>query len=532
MTAVMEIPDLAARRADLSPETVALVDTGDDVERTYAELVDRVGRAADLLRGSWGLAPGDRVVVLAENRAATIELLLAGARTGVVLVPLNWRLAVPELRGIVDDCEPRALIHGPELADPAAALVDHLGDVRTATFGRDPDGTATSYEEAIATADPGAVPSRARDAGETWYLLYTSGTTGRPKGVVQTFQMALVNHLNIGTAIELTASDTTLNVLPQFHTGGLNLYTLPTLLAGGTAIVQRAFDPAETLELLAGRTTAFFGVPAIYQALAADPGFADADLSGVRSWLSGGAPAPVALLERYAERGIVIQQGFGMTETGPTVFVIDRAHAVSKAGSVGKPQLLVDVRIVDRDGDDVAAGEAGELWIRGPGVTPGYHERPDAQDEAFTADGWLRSGDVARADDDGYYYIVDRWKDMFISGGENVFPAEVEQVLHDHRHVAEAAVVGVPDERWGEVGLAVVVAEDAGDAADLAEVLRERCRAALAAYKVPASFRFVDELPRNAAGKVRKDELVRRFAPAGDDGPDPNERSGGREETE
>jgi fatty-acyl-CoA synthase len=361
---------------------------------------------------------------------------------------------------------------------------------------------ATPYEDALDGARH--VVMAPRPLEDVWHILYTAGTTGLPKGVLQTFGMGLFNYLNIGIPIGLTGADTTLNLLPSFHSGGINLYTTPTFIVGGTAIVQKTFEPDETLRLLAERTTVFFGVPAVYLFLSQHPAFDETDLSGIRSWACGGAPMPVPLLERYAERGVVIRQGFGMTETGPTVFLVDEDHAVSKAGSVGKPQAHVDVRIVDRSGNDAVDGENGELLIKGPAVTPGYWRRPEVTAEAIE-DGWLHSGDVARRDEDGYYYIVDRWKDMYISGGENVYPAEVENVLFAHPAVAEAAVIGVADERWGEVGRAVVALAEGAEAAP--EELIAFCAERLARFKVPKSVVFVEALPRNAAGKVLKQDL-------------------------
>ena len=310
------------------------------------------------------------------------------------------------------------------------------------------------------------------------------------------------NAINIGDAVGLTQRSGNLNVLPTFHTGGLNLYTTPCLRLGARSVNLREFDPEKLFSwLTSGDITHFFGVPAVYQFLAEDPAWEDADLTKVTSWASGGSALPVALLERYAARGVVIRQGMGLTETSPTLFLTDEEHALSKAGSVGKPVLHTGIRIVDETGHDLPRGEIGELWAKGPNVTPGYWRRPEANVASFS-DGWLHTGDAARMDDDGYVFIVDRWKDMFISGGENVYPAEVEQVLFRHPNVLDVAVVGVPDEKWGEVGVAVVVPRDPEvfDAADLLTF----CGGKLARYKIPKRTVAVDELPRNAAGKVLK----------------------------
>jgi fatty-acyl-CoA synthase len=278
---------------------------------------------------------------------------------------------------------------------------------------------------------------------------------------------------------------------------------MPAFIAGAASRVIAKFDAGVVLDLVAaGKLTIFFGVPAVYQAISLHPAFAATDFSRVRHWGCGGAPLPEALIRTFLARGVAICNGMGMTETGPTVFLVDPPNAARKIGSVGKPQLLAEVRIVDADGRDAAPGEQGELWFRGPAVTPGYFEDPEATRKAFAPGGWLRSGDVGRRDADGYYFIVDRIKDMYISGGENVYPAEVEIVLHAHPAVLEAAVLGVPDERWGEVGHAVIRLRP-GMQVD-AEALRAHARAHLAAYKVPKHVTIVDDFPRTAAGKVQK----------------------------
>ena len=496
--------DWLAKQADLRPDKTALIDAATGRRFTYPQFHDRAGRLAEFIRREWRLAPGERVALLAPNSSDYFEILWGCAKAEVILVCLNWRLALPELEFIMRDATPVALVYDPAFAEAARALAERLGIERLMALEAQPPPGVVAYEDALAAASGRPVVMRPRGLEETWHILYTAGTTGKPKGVRQTFGMVFYNALNIGLAIGLTDEDVTLNLLPCFHTGGLNMYTNPTFHAGGTAIVQKAFEPGETLRLLAEEATAIFGVSAVYLFLSQHPAFATTTFKHMRSWAAGGAPIPTSLLETYLARGIEIQFGFGMTETGPTVFLIEKGADRSKLGSVGKPQLYVDVRIVDRDGRDLPPGERGELLIKGPGVTPGYWQRPEVTAEAIV-DGWLHSGDVAVRDEDGYFTIVDRWKDMFISGGENVYPAEVENVIYQLPPVAEAAVIGVADERWGEVGRAFVVLK-AGQSLT-AEAIIAHCQSQIARYKVPKSVVFIDKLPRNAAGKVVKDEL-------------------------
>lgn len=536
--------DWLSSHADRTPDRTALVNTASGVERTYETVDERASRFSRVLTDELGIDSGERVAILSRNSPTYIETLYGCAKAEALYVALNWRLAQPELEYIVDDADPSVLVYDPTFSDTVdgfrdATGIDHYvalpdptmepdadpdaNDSAANDSGNDPDandpvandsGTKYSaadsddgeYETMLDSVDPGRRRMPPRDRTETWGLLYTSGTTGRPKGVRQTFDMVLYNYLNIGIPSNLTSRDTTLNVLPFFHTGGLNLYTNPTLIAGGTALVQPTFDPSEALRVLEERATVFFGVPAIYQALYDEETFADRDLSSVHTWATGGAPMPKDLIETYAEEGIVIRQGMGMTETGPTVFLIGESRAVEKAGSLGHPTPFVEIRVVDEENEEVPRGETGELLVRGPGVTPGYWEDPEAQADAFTGD-WLHTGDVARRDEEGSVSIVDRKKNMFISGGENVYPAEIETVLHDHPTVSEAAVVPVPDERWGQVGYAFVVRSDDSLTAD--DVL-EFCRERLASYKVPAAVEFVDSLPRNAAGKIERSVLESR----------------------
>jgi fatty-acyl-CoA synthase len=492
--------DIAAKRAALSPDRVAFTEIGSGASRTCAALEDRVARCASVLRGR-GVGPGDRVAILSHNDIAFFEILLTCGRAEAILVPLNWRQPVPELLPIVEDCAPKLLVADEEHEEVARAL---SSDRRIPLLSR------REYDSEIESASAVACES-AWPADRVWYLLYTSGTTGTPKAVMQTFGMAFANYVNIGQAIDLVSTDTTINFLPLFHTAGINLYALPMLIAGGTSHILKKFEVGQVIEaLIAGKCTKFFGVPAIYQALALHPHFETLDFSRVRHWACGGAPLPLELIRRFAARGIRVCNGMGMTETGPTVFLMDAENAERKIGSVGKPQILSEVRLVDADGREPGADEAGELLIRGPNVTPGYWNNEGASRAAFLPGGWLKTGDVAKRDRDGYYFIVDRIKDMFISGGENVYPAEVERALYTHQAVLEVAVVGVPDAKWGEVGAAYVLAKPG--AALEPEVLRAFCRNLLAGYKVPKHFEIVRDFPRTAAGKIQKHVLRKGFA--------------------
>lgn len=487
--------DIAARRAELTPDQVAFVDDETGRITTYRQLDERTCRCAAWLQAQ-GIGTGDRVAILSLNAVPFFEILFACGKLGAILVPLNWRQPAPELMPILQNCDAKLLIHDADHAAVATSL--------NATAGT-PLLSFDAYETALASTGPGSFDT-AWPSDRIWYMLYTSGTTGQPKAVIQTPGMAYANAINIGQAIDLVSTDSTLNFLPLFHTAGINLHTLPVLMHGGSIRIFRKFEIDPVMRAIrSGQCTAFFGVPAIYQAISLHRDFAGTDFSGVRSWGCGGAPLPLTLIELFARRGVKVCNGMGMTETGPTVFLMDPEHAEAKIGSVGKPQILAEVRLVDDDGALLPANEPGELQIRGPGVTPGYWNNAAATTAAFTPDGWLKSGDVARRDADGYYYIVDRIKDMYISGGENVYPAEVEIVIYRFPGVLECAVLGIHDEKWGEVGCAYVLPRP-GETVD-PEALRKFCRDNLAAYKVPKHIEIVEDFPRTAAGKIQKHVL-------------------------
>src|SRR5213592_2153504 len=488
-----------------TPDKIAAVDLASQRRLSYAEFDARISRLATHLRDKLNVARGDRVAVLALNTTDTLEVQFACFRIGAVFLPLNTRLTVPELQFIVGDASPKVMIHDTDLAE-VALTVARLCDVSSALLL----GPGGAYEAAIAASRPldNAATVTLDDIST---IMYTSGTTGQPKGAIITHGMTFWNCVNLGGPAYITPSSVLLTVLPLFHTGGLNCYTNPVLHAGGTVLIMRAFDPAAALKLISDPSwgiNVFFGVPSIYQFMAQHPAFATSDFSRLVIGGVGGAPMPVPLLKVWEARGVALQQGYGMTETSPAVLTLDKEDAARKAGSSGKPVLHTEVRIVRPDGSNADVGELGELWVKGPNVTPGYWNRPDANTSSFT-DGWLHTGDAARVDEEGFYYIVDRWKDMYISGGENVYPAEVENVLHQLTAIAEAAVIGIPSEQWGEVGMAIIAVK-AGHSITEAEI-DAHCEANLARFKRPRVIKFVDALPRNATGKIHKPTLRKNF---------------------
>ncbi|POX39319.1 p-hydroxycinnamoyl-CoA synthetase [Streptomyces sp. Ru73] len=481
-----------ARRARKTPHRTAVRHEG--AATTYAGLHDRTTRLARALRAT-GVRRGDRIAYLGPNHPSFLETFFAAGALGAVFVPLNTRLTGPEIAYQLADSGAGTLIHTPAHAALVDGLRDPAGPVRTYLE------VGPAYEELLAGA--GNEPLDEPVSGDdVCIIMYTSGTTGRPKGAMLTHANLTWNALNVLVDTDLTADEVALVSAPLFHTAGLNMLTLPVLLKGGTCVLVESFDPDATFDLIAGHRISFmFGVPTMFERIARSPRWPTADLSSLRLLTCGGSPVPGPLIAAYQERGLTFQQGYGMTEAAPGALFLDGEHAVSKAGSAGVPHFFTDVRVARPDLSPAGVGEPGEVLVRGPNVMPGYWGLPEVSAAAF-ADGWFRTGDAARVDADGYVTVVDRLKDMIISGGENVYPAEVEAALLAHPGVAECAVIGVPDERWGEVPRAVVVPRD-GVALDPGDVLASLA-GRLAKYKIPKSVVVADELPRTASGKLLK----------------------------
>jgi fatty-acyl-CoA synthase len=451
-------------RARNTPERIAI----DDGARrwTYAELDARANELAGSFRH------GERVATLTANSAEHVAVFFACAKAGAILLPLSWRLAPPELAFQLDDAEPSLLL----AAEEYAALADEAVSLASVSPAREPEPPCNKLLQGASGEDP-------------LLLIYTSGTTGRPKGALLTHANCFWTNLSFDLATGIRGDDVVLQVLPQFHVGGWNVQALLAWWKGATVVLEREFDAARALaQIDAKRVTTMMGVPATYLFMANEPAFAHTDLSSLRLCVVGGAPMPQALLDTWQRRGVELVEGYGLTEGAPNVLY------------AGKPYPHVDVSLSDEQ----------ELLVKGPNVFAGYWRNEQATRDAFTADGWLRTGDVAERDAEGNYRIRGRLKDMLISGGENVYPAEVERALVEHPAVAEVAVIGVPHPRWVETPLAVVVAEPGAEVGE--DELIDHCRARLAGYKKPSAVVFVDDLPRNAAGKVLKRQLREAYA--------------------
>jgi fatty-acyl-CoA synthase len=471
--------------AHIRPNKVALIDRVSGVSYTYLDL-QRSSRVQAYRLAGLGVQAGDRVAVYSQNRPEILELLLACGLLGACLVPLNWRLTAQELEKIVADCQPKIIFVEPGLAGGEALQAESIFGLQTLA------------------AEPVELPRVSPDTALA--IFYTGGTTGVPKGAVLTHKSMQANAWNTIGGWGLSPDDIAPIFTPMFHTGGLNVVATPLFCLGGTLVLPGNFDPAKSLDIIEQEKCSFvFLVPTMYEMLRQAPGFSRARVAHVRKWISGGAPCPKTLFEAYWNEGIPLIQGYGLTEAGPNTFGVSFEDAQKRAGTVGVPLPGIEVKLSDPEGKEVAVGAAGELHVRGDHVMAGYWNKPKETSQVL-ADGWLATGDLAYRDADGFYYICGRRKEMFISGGENVFPAEIEEVVLTHPNVAEVAVVGVPHPKWGEVGRAYLVLKQpaAHDEAELIEHLQKT----LAKYKIPKEYVVMDSLPKSAAGKVLKRMLM------------------------
>lgn len=486
-------PDWLARRAELSPERVAL--RSGETSTSYRAWNDRVTQTARALLER-GVKPGDRVAILAGNSETWLDVWHACGKMGAVLQALNWRLTPDALGQILGRGRPVLLLVDQTFAETGAQIAGSapLEQLDALVTARDALSSAPLETPRPRLEDP-------------WVLCYTGGTTGLPKAAVLTHENILWNAIGTAASWELHAGCTALLNAPLFHTGGMNVFTAPLIWVGGQSIVCTGFDVEQVLEHVdAGDITHFFGVPTMFTMIQSHERFDQTDFSKLELVISGGAPCPQPIFERFWAKDLDFKTGYGLTEAGPNNFWLPREQTRTKPGAVGYPLLHVEARLVDEDGAAAEGSDvSGELWLRGPHVVPGYFENPTASAEAIDEEGWLHTGDLAHRDAEGCYKIVGRKKDMYISGGENVYPAEIESVLHGHPSVIEAAVIGIPDPRWGEVGKAFVVTKSELDEAELSKWVEGK----LAKYQRPRAYAFVDALPKTGAGKIDKKALTR-----------------------
>jgi fatty-acyl-CoA synthase len=507
------IGDYLGRRAIYSPEKLAIIDAGKTPELrfTYRQWNQRVNQLAHWLRHEAGVEKEDRVAILARDGIEHLDCFFACGKLGAIHTALNWRLHWRETTAILENTTPKVIFYSGEFSPVIAEILAVINYPLTVIhFEEEGIAGSLAYQSVLESGGKTIVTCPSLTKEDTACLIFTGGTTGLPKGAQISHRMINWNVLN--TVIhDLHHDDIYLNVFPLFHAGGLFAYTSSQIVFGNTTIITRQFDPEQVLDLIEREhVTVFAAVPTMYQMLTQAKNWKTAVLKSLRFCTSGGAPLPVPLVEQYQqEKGVRFKQGFGMTEYGPGLFALPAEDAIRKAGSIGRPNFFIDVQVVDDNNNPLGPHEVGELVLKGPSGCSGYWNNPEASAAAYDDDGWFHTGDLVRYDEEWYFYVVDRKKDMFISGAENIYPAEIEAVLYNHPAVHMCAVVGVPNEKWGEVGKACVILkqDETVTETELITFMQEN----LARYKVPKSVTFMEEFPISGAGKILKRELREQF---------------------
>ena len=495
------------KRALTTPHRVALLN--ETRKLTYNEMAQEVNQLARTLYEYYRIREGDRVAILSNNRIEYIQLFFALAKLGCIVVPLNTRLTPAELEFQLKDSGASSLILAQDFLETglqlqAACSLKHV-------ISLDETEQTSALLQQASQHDSSHLDPLDIDWNQPFIICYTSGTTGRPKGAVLTHQNMYWNAINNIVALDIHSEDVVITLLPLFHIGGVGLFAFPALFAGATVVVPKRFEPTATLKMIENESVSIvMGVPTILDLLRKSPQFAATNFESIRWFYSGGAPCPHELLHFYHDRNLPLGQGFGLTETSPSVFMLSKEDYKRKLGSIGKPVMACDVRIVGDNGQEVGANEVGELVVRGPNVIKEYWNLPEEQGKSFK-DGWFYTGDLVKKDAEGFFYITGRKKEMIISGGENVYPLEVEQVLQKHPAVEEVAIIGVPHEKWGEVPFAIIAVK-AGYASSVEAELRRHCLEQLAKYKAPHHYEFVNALPKNATGKIDKAGLKNMYS--------------------
>lgn len=478
-----------------SPKALAFVDVANDRSFSYSDFFS-ISNGLSLYLKEKGVKKGDRVSVLSENKIEMVFLFFALQRLGAVLVPLNFRLTAKEIEFMLSDSGSKLLFYSETQSEKVEAL----------NFKNQALPFEKLVEESKKSVACSQVTSFEGDIQTPCMILYTSGTTGFPKGVVITHRMLFWNSINTSLSLNLSQNDCMISFLPLFHVGGWNVLLTPFIHRGAKTVFLPKFEPEQILTLIpAQKVTVLFGVPTIMGMLTKEPSFADTDLSSVRFAVVGGEPMPLEMIKKWHSRKVFVRQGFGLTECGPNCFSLNECDAETKIGSIGRPNFYVQTKIINEHNKEAAPNEVGELLLKGPMCMTEYWNNIEATEKTFL-NGWLKTGDLVKQDPQGYFYVAGRKKEMFISGGENVYPAEVEKVLHSHPDIEEAAVVGVADSKWGEVGKAFVVKKK--DSLITEQDLSFFCRDSLAKFKTPKHFTFLEQLPKGDSGKISKKSLM------------------------
>ncbi len=505
--------DYLSKRVIYSPNIEALVDIETGKRYTYQMFNIRANRVANFLQNELNFQKGDRIAVLAHNTVEYWEAFFGCQKSGGILAGLNWRLVASELSGLINDITPKIVLYGKEFAQVAVEIEKSTSVTHWIAIDSEGIGPAKSliYEEYISKASEEPPKEKRLSYDDPLGIVFTGGTTGLPKGALITYNHVAYNTLN--TVRDILPGDTYINHLPLFHVGGTFVYPVPLFILGGRVLQMKSWDPEKVLELIhTEKPNFFFAVPTQHRMLMSSPSFKTTDFSSVRFLTSGGAPLPLDIIQTFKEtHGVKFKQGFGMTEVGPGCFALDPWDAERKIGSIGTPNFFIDAKVVNPEtGEDCGVNEIGELMFKGPTVTIGYWNRP-VLNKKLLDDGWFATGDMVRVDEEGYYYVVDRTKDMFISGGENVYPREIEHILEQHPKVSQVQVIGVPHSKWGETGRAIVVLKH--NQAALEEEILNFCQGKLAKFKIPQSVVFINNFTPfiSGAGKILKRKLKDQY---------------------
>lgn len=496
--------DWIEKWAIYSPDRIALKEYETGRTLSYSQLNNLGRQLVELLQEKFKLQAGDRIALLAENSLAQVALFCAAQKANFTLVPINYRLSTPEIEFLLQDAQPSLLIAEDHFLQSLTHYLDGHVDLESWAWAK--LEVFCDQQKGVLCAAPPAIEI---DENDPIFLLYTSGTTGFPKGALYTHKMLFWNSVNTSISLIINSTSRTINCMPFFHTGGWNVLLTPFLHHGAYTCLVKKFEAETILKLLEEeKASLFMGVPTMLNMMSNDVSFDNRTLSHLHYIIVGGEPMPIPLIERWHHKGVPIRQGYGMTEVGPNLTSLHQDDAVRKKGSIGRPNFYVETRIVDQQGKPVPANTPGELQLKGPMVTPGYWQNAEATEKAFDGS-WFKTGDRVREDEEGYLFVVDRIKNMFISGGENVYPAEIERVLMSHPGIAEAAIIGVPDAKWGEVGRAYICVKGTTNMDEA--MLLQYCHERLARFKIPKQIVFLAELPKNDTGKIDRKILKREM---------------------